>query len=303
MNGIINVLKPSNMTSHDIVGFMRRITRIKKIGHTGTLDPNASGVLPICIGKATRISEYFNREEIRKTYRAKLKFGYTTTTEDRYGEKIETSKVRKVSTDEIYNVFKKYTGEIEQIPPMYSAKKIGGKRLYELAREGIDIERKKRKVNIYSLSLVSNNSDGFLFDIECSSGTYIRTLCKDMGKEFGMSSHMSFLLRTKVGKFDIENSLTLDEIENLYMNDELNEHIYKLDYPLDFMEEIELREEYFKKILNGIKIPVKELCYNYDDKANYNDSDTLYRVYCKNQFIGIGRIKDKRLKMDKVLFI
>ncbi len=300
MDGIINVLKPSNMTSHDVVGFLRRVTGIKKIGHTGTLDPNAAGVLPVCIGKATRVAEYFNDTEISKSYRAELKLGKATVTEDRYSSAVEVKDFETPAEEDIKSLFQKFTGEIEQIPPMYSAKKVGGKKLYELAREGIEVERKKRKVSIYRLSLLNINEDGFLFDVDCSSGTYVRTLCKDMAEELGTVGHMSFLLRTRVGKFRLGDSLTLEEIEYLNETGELENYLKSLDYPFDYMEKLKIGDRFFDGILNGVKIPLEELCYN-DNENCLEDSEKNIRVYCRGKFIGIGRAESGKLRMKKVL--
>lgn len=312
MNGLINVLKPPNMTSHDVVGFLRRITGIKKIGHTGTLDPMAAGVLPVCIGKATRVAEYFNYDQIRKTYRAELKLGIKTDTQDAYGKIIESTNKERSTDKELINAFKHFTGLIEQVPPMFSAKKVNGKKLYELAREGITIERKKREVNIYGITLVNKSNDEslkrnkFLFDVECSSGTYVRTICNDVGDELGTFGYMSFLLRTKVGKFQLKDALTIEEIEKLYIENNLENYLYSADYPLEFLDKIEIEKKYFNQILNGMKLPLGSVI-NFELKdlnmlSNEEIESKEYRIYCKDKFIGVGYIEDSLVRMRKVLF-
>jgi tRNA pseudouridine55 synthase len=295
IDGIINVLKPPNMTSHDVVSYIRRTVGMKKVGHTGTLDPNAAGVLPICLGKATRVAEYFNDSTVTKIYRAELKLGARTDTQDKYGEVIETREVSDISTDEILSVFNKFTGQLEQTPPMYSAKKINGRKLYELARAGIEVERKSRKIDIFSLDLIQDFEKGsFIFDVECSSGTYVRTLCEDMAYALGNIGYMSFLLRTKVGSYRLDNAHTLEEIREKVDRGLLEEILLPLDTAVKQYERIDIEERYFDQILNGVKIEISD-----DYSSNVN-----YRIYCKQEFIGIGMYDEKTslLKMGKVLF-
>ena len=215
LNGVIPVHKDPGMTSHDVVARLRRILKTKQVGHTGTLDPEVSGVLPICVGQATRISEYIM--EMPKEYRGQMVLGIATTTEDFTGETIETKQVEKLSVADVQNGIHSFIGEIEQIPPMYSSVKIQGKRLYELAREGKVIERKPRKVTIYDLKLINVDLDKtnptIDFQVTCSKGTYVRTLCVDIGKKLGYPAHMSKLIRTSSGAFKIDQSYTISEIE------------------------------------------------------------------------------------------
>lgn len=302
INGIINILKPPNMTSHDVVGFLRRITRIKKIGHTGTLDPNAAGVLPVCIGKATRVAEYFNLDDIRKKYRAEITLGASTDTQDSYGSIIKEVKDINIAQEEFEQVLNKYIGEIEQIPPMYSAKKVGGKKLYELARQGIEVERKKRIVNIYDIDLISSYENSYLFDVECSSGTYVRTICNDIGEDLGTMGYMSFLLRTEVGPFNLDNALTLKEVEDFWNNGELNSRLFSMDYPLSFMEELIIDESCLEQILNGVKLPLNRVINREAESLAGISEEKDFRVYCGNRFIGVGGIRKSIIKMKKVLF-
>jgi tRNA pseudouridine55 synthase len=295
MNGIINVLKPSGMTSHDIVNFIRKKLKIKKVGHTGTLDPNAAGVLPICLGKGTKITQYLI-DDIKK-YRCELTLGMETDTQDKYGTIVNKSDV-KVSENKILNVIKSFQGEIKQIPPMYSAVKHKGKKLYELAREGKNIERDPRKVTIYNIDVINiKNNRRILFDVECSKGTYIRTLCNDIGRELGTYGYMSFLLRTRVGNFNLTDTVTIEEIEDLLLHGKLENKILPLDYPLVGYKKIILNESTKNILINGGKVPI-----------NGDSIDTIkekYRVYCGSLFIGIGSIlfyKDKKyVKIEKLL--
>lgn len=209
--GIVNVLKPPGMTSHDVVSFMRRIYGVKRIGHAGTLDPAAAGVLPVFIGPAARLIEYATDAD--KAYRAELTFGYATDTADDTGAVIaRAGEDRRPDTAAIEAALQSFTGHSEQIPPMHSAVKIGGKKLYELAREGVEIERQPRRVFIAAIKLVKVWDDKILFDVTCSKGTYIRSLCADIGAKTGCPAVMSFLVRTRVGPFLLAEAHTLEEI-------------------------------------------------------------------------------------------
>lgn len=292
MNGIINFYKPKGMTSHGAVNFFRKLLNIKRIGHTGTLDPNAEGVLPICIGKATRVSEYLLTED--KEYLGELTLGAATDTQDGDGQVISRSD-KIVSEEEIRNSFEKFKGEISQIPPMYSALKKNGKKLYELAREGIIIERDPRNISIYKLDIeeiFNNNKIRFL--TKCSRGTYIRTLCNDIGEDLGTFGYMSDLLRVSVGPFKIEDSYKKENLENLSLT-EIEKLIVPIDYALMKFKEINIEENYYSKLVNGVKVEV--------DDNSYVSGETL-RVYSKNSFIGIGEVIEKDhlrlLKMNKV---
>lgn len=294
-DGIINILKPPGMTSHDVVSFVRRTFGMKKVGHTGTLDPGAAGVLPVCLGKATRVAEYFNDSEVTKTYRGELSLGSRTDTQDSYGEVVETREVSPFTDKDLESVFEKFTGKIKQTPPMYSAKKQNGKKLYELARAGIEVERKSRDIEIYSLELVKNKEGReILFDVECSSGTYVRTLCEDMACALGNLGHMSFLLRTRVGAYSIDYAYTLEEVEGFASRGEASRVLLPMETALSHYSELELDDAYFEKILNGVKIRAGE---------EYEPS-RRYKVYCGGAFIGIGHVESEtgNLKMEKVLF-
>lgn len=293
MNGIINFHKPKGMTSHDAVYYFRRLLKIKKIGHTGTLDPDATGVLPICIGKATRVSEYLLNAD--KEYIGSLVLGSETDTQDSSGEVLFTSNLT-VDEEEIKNSFSKFTGKLSQIPPMYSAVRHNGKKLYELAREGKVVERKPRDINIYQLDILNIEDDNrkINFYTKCSRGTYIRTLCNDIGRDLGTYGHMSDLKRVGVGQFKIEDSFTMDYLNNLSL-DQISQLIMPIDTALDSLDKILVKNNYYKQLVNGVVVPV-------DSKEV--DLTSNYRVYCDHKFIGIGKViienNEQFIKMDKV---
>ena len=205
MDGILNILKPPGMTSHDIVSRMRRLTRERKIGHGGTLDPGAAGVLPVFLGKATRLIEY--GIEWDKAYRVELTLGGRSETGDDASEIFWDSVEKYPSLEEVKSILASFVGDQEQIPPMYSALKVNGKKLYELAREGIVIERQARPITIHKIQLLSYEAPILRFDVDCSKGTYIRTLCEDMAAQFGLNGVMTFLLRTRAGAFSIQDAI------------------------------------------------------------------------------------------------
>lgn len=235
MFGFLNVYKPIGKTSHDVVAYFRRILKIKQIGHTGTLDPFAEGVLPICIGKSTKLIEYLPDD---KSYTAFVQFGKSTETYDTEG-KIVFESDKKVSKEEVEHALNNFKGEIEQLPPMYSAIKVNGKKLYEYAREGVEVEVKPRKVSIFKIKLLDfdfENQTAQVY-IECSKGTYIRSIANDLGQVLGCGGYLYRLIRNKAGKFLVENSIkmedfkTVDDVKNNLINpiDMLNLNIYELN--------------------------------------------------------------------------
>lgn len=294
MDGVINFFKPRGMTSHDAVYFFRRLLNTKKIGHTGTLDPNATGVLPICIGKGTRISEYLLG--VDKEYIGEVTLGFATDTQDGDGRVINSSE-NIVSEDQINSSFNKFKGVILQTPPMYSALKINGKKLYELAREGITVDRASREVNIKKIEILNNyNNKEIIFYTKCSRGTYIRTICEDIGTELGTYGYMSFLIRVGVGLFKIENSYSMDYLKSISRESLLN-LITPIDKAIGHIDQIDVPKSLYKKLINGVPL---EMGNDYLNKI-----DNIYRVYSCDQFIGIGKIRQKEnnlyLKMDKIL--
>lgn len=296
MNGVINLFKPKGLTSHDVVNIMRRITGIKKIGHIGTLDPNAAGVLPLCIGKATRISEYLI--DMDKEYIGELTLGLATDTLDVDGKVINHSS-KTVNEEDIYYIFDKFRGKILQEPPMYSALKHQGKKLYELAREGKFIKRAYREIYIYDIKILKNiNNRKIIFYTKCSRGTYIRTLCDDIGKALGTYGYMSYLMRIGVGDFKISDSYSIDYIKSLDKSS-ISTLILPMDKALNHMNKLTVDDKYFNKLKNGVQIPLPI------NLINSYERDTLLRIYSNNIFIGIGRTIEKNnvlyIKMDKVL--
>ncbi|MBR4173189.1 MAG: tRNA pseudouridine(55) synthase TruB [Clostridia bacterium] len=253
MNGIIVINKPPHKTSHDMVNFVRRLTGIKKVGHTGTLDPDATGVLPICVGKATKAADMLTASD--KEYKTQLVLGKTTSTQDATGEILSETEVN-LTEAEILNTVSQFIGEIEQIPPMFSAIKKDGKKLYELARKGIEVERKPRKVIIYGIDVteVDLKSNTVTLVVRCSKGTYIRTLCEDIGKRLGCGAYMNTLVRTKSAGFSIEQSFTVEELVKLQEENALYRAVLPLDSIFCEYEKIKLPDFLAQKVKNGVKI-------------------------------------------------
>ena len=211
MDGIVNVMKPAGMTSHDVVAKLRRVYHTKKVGHTGTLDPDAIGVLPICVGQATRLVEYFTEKD--KTYKVIMKFGNETTTQDSSGEVTITTELPTLSKAEFCAVTEQFIGEIQQVPPMYSAIKKDGQPLYKLAREGVEVEIEPRPVTIHGIKVLMYNKESAMLEVHCGKGTYIRTLCQDLARACGSSAHMSYLMRLSSGDFNIADAVPLARLE------------------------------------------------------------------------------------------
>lgn len=284
INGILNVYKPLGITSHDVVYKIRRLTGIKKVGHTGTLDPDAEGVLPICIGKATKVADMLTFSN--KRYTARMKLGVTTDTQDASG-KVLSVKEFNLTEEQIRLAIQKFIGEIEQIPPMYSAIKIGGKKLYELARKGIEVERKPRKITIFEANVISINDDVVEIDVYCSKGTYIRTLCMDIGEELGCGAHMAGLIRTQTSTFTIDKSYTFAQLEN----GNIEEFVLPVDQMFDYPK-IMVDGEAERKILNGNSVVIPNLI-----------SEQKYRVYdSENKFICISKECEGKLTLIKSFY-
>lgn len=289
MDRVINILKPPNMTSHDVVGRLRRLTRIKRIGHTGTLDPMAAGVLPVCIGKATKIIEYF--EQDAKTYRCEMTLGASTDTEDAWGTVLKTSDIMP-SEEELREAIMSFIGEIDQIPPMYSALKINGKKLYELARQGKVVEREARRRTIHEINIirVSLESKTVLFDVKCSKGTYIRTLCHDIGLKLGSFAHMSFLMRTESGQFSLDNSVTIEQLQNA---DDVEKYSRSVEETFADFGRIDVPVSFKEQMINGVKKDLTEFA---------KEAGSYYMVYVGDIFIGTAKRTDKGLLVDKYMY-
>ena len=284
-SGFINVLKPTGMTSHDVVSFIRRTYGLKKVGHAGTLDPAAAGVLPIALGSATRLIEYITDAD--KGYRAELTFGYKTDSGDDMGEVIEQINNFKIpSQQELDTVLQQFIGKIQQVPPMYSAIKVNGQKLYELARQGKSIEVPTRLVEISTIKMINNSGEKLLFDVTCSKGTYIRTLCMDIGAKLNLPATMSFLIRTRVGKFTLQEAVTLEEIAA-----DPQKALQNVHSVLNFMPKVILTKEHSLAFSHGQIIKIEQLIKN-SVIAVYNENEKL---------IGIGsNVGQSLLKPVKV---
>ena len=286
MDGIINVYKEPGFTSHDVVAKLRGILHMKKIGHTGTLDPDAQGVLPVCLGKATKLCGMIT--DWGKTYEAVMLLGKTTDTQDISGSVLSVS---EVNADErkIIDVIISFVGGYEQVPPMYSALKHNGKKLYELARQGIEVERKSRHVDIGFIKInemnLNDDEKTVTFTVACSKGTYIRTLIDDIGKKLGCGACMLSLKRTRVGQFEIDDSLTLNQISALLLKGELGEYIIAADDVFDYPK-LSVDSEYNKLLYNGNKLPVDAV--REIERTLTQQAEQKYRIYDENGiFIGI----------------
>ncbi len=257
MDGIINVYKESGFTSHDVVAKLRGILHFKKIGHTGTLDPEALGVLPVCVGKATKVCDVLTDRD--KTYRAVAKLGVTTDTLDLTGEILSRETV-DVPEHRIREVLGQFVGTIQQIPPMYSAIKINGKKLYELARQGKEVERAPRTVTIHEIRFLdySEKESEVSFEVTCSKGTYIRTLCDDIGKKLGCGCAMKSLIRTRVGQFKVEDALTLSQIEAMTKEQRLDAFVRPIDSVFTDYISCHVIESGMKKLINGNYLDIRD---------------------------------------------
>lgn len=285
MNGILSIYKEKGYTSHDVVAIIRKVLHQKRVGHTGTLDPEAEGVLPVCIGKATKVVEFLTEQ--KKRYLAIAKLGISTTTQDHTGDIIESKPV-DFDKSKIKQVVQSFIGEYEQVPPMYSAIKVNGKKLYELARQGKTIERKARKVHIYDIKITSFiPPDQIELDILCSKGTYIRTLCADIGAQLGCGAHMSSLIRTEVGIFNINNSIKLDEFKELVDQQEIDNIIVNIDELFHEYPSVTIKKTGEKALMNGNKIHFSYI----KNKHEAIKAHDIIRVYsdCGN-FIGLYNV-------------
>lgn len=291
MNGVINIYKNTGMTSFDVVAMVRRVAKMKKVGHTGTLDPAASGVLPVCLGKATKIIDYIM--ENKKVYRVNLKLGMVTDTYDLEGEVLREKDASYITKDEILNCINSFVGTIDQVPPMYSALKQNGVRLYELARQGIEVHREARKVTIYSIENIKiESNDNIQMDVCCSKGTYIRSLCYDIGEKLNVGATMTALERIQNGPFTKEEAINIEDLtEEL-----LEKHIISIEKALDSFEKITVNEKFGKLLRNGVKVFDNRM---YSEEVEFNK---LYRVYEDNGvFLGLGKRDEKGFKLEKLL--
>lgn len=282
IHGILNVYKEKGYTSHDVVARLRKITKQKKIGHTGTLDPDAVGVLPVCLGKATKLCELLTDKD--KTYETVLLLGKETDTQDISGKVLAEQRTEDLTEKEIKEAVLSFVGGYEQIPPMYSALKVNGKKLYELAREGKVIERKARPVTIYDIRILSIDIPRVRMSVTCSKGTYIRTLCYDIGRKLGCGGCMEELIRSRVSRFLLEDSMTLEEIERKMQDKTLEESVVSVDAMFEDCPKAVVTEDGESMARNGNVLPadVVETWENVSDGTNirlYDKEEHFIALY------------------------
>lgn len=291
MDGILIINKEQGKTSHDIVYKVKKILN-EKVGHTGTLDPNATGVLPLLIGKGTQCSQYLVEHD--KVYEVKLKLGIKTDTADSEGKIIEEKQIfeENLKKENVIQILKSFIGEQEQIPPMYSAIKVNGKKLYEYARKGQTVELKPRNIIIYECELIKidKQEKEINFRVHCSKGTYIRSLCEDIAEKLDTVGYMKNLNRVKVGNFSIDEAITIEELEKNYQNNDfVSKHFLTIESLFIKKPWIVINNQRMNHFLNGVKL-------------SYKSSDNIYRIYDEqNKFIGIGSLKNELLKREIIL--
>ena len=287
LNGILIINKQKGYTSHDVVAKVKKILNVKKVGHTGTLDPNATGVLPLLLNDGTKLSKYLIEHD--KEYIVTLKLGIRTDTLDSEGKILEERKVDSLVIEDTEKILNSFIGKQEQLPPMYSAIKVNGKKLYEYARNGEEVELKPRKIEIYNIELIKIDKDKneIEFKVDCSKGTYIRSLCVDIANKLGTIGYMKELNRTKVGIFEISDAITIDELEN---NKQLaNNKLIEMEDLLKSKPKIILEDKNLKQFLNGVKITT-------------NENEDIYKIYKEDgEFLGTGLIKENKLKRDIII--
>ena len=298
-HGIINVYKEAGYTSHDVVARMRGICKQKKIGHTGTLDPDAVGVLPVCLGNGTKLCDLLSEET--KEYVAALRLGIVTDTQDISGTVLCRKEI-DASAEQVRSAVFSFQGESMQIPPMYSALKVNGRKLYELAREGKEIERRPRPITIYKLEILKEAHPEYTIKVECSKGTYIRTLCHDIGQKLGCGGVMAALTRTRVGRFEIDKALTLDELQSLSEKGRLLDAVTSVDDMFEALPALHVKKEGMKALRNGNQLKTGE--FEEIDAKEAADGQK-FRVYDgQGIFYGIyGYIRARRLFCPVKLFM
>ena len=295
--GILPIYKQRGITSHDVVFKARKILKMKKIGHAGTLDPEVDGVLLLLLGGATKVSDY--AMDLGKSYRAEVCLGIKTTTEDLTGEVLEESNIDDIDIDKIKDILQTLIGEIEQTPPIYSAVKVKGKKLYEYARAGkFDVEIPSRKVNIYDVEFIEgsdyykDNKFYFSINISCGKGTYVRTIATDIGKKLNLPSTMSKLTRTRSGKIELNNCLTLSEVEQLLEKNKLEEKLLKKEYALEEYQFVEIPKFRAQQVMNGLRFRKNQF-------PDYDFTDGIVFTY-ENEAIAIYYLKNPD---DELLYV
>lgn len=297
-NGIINILKPPGMTSHDVVNLIRKIYRTKKVGHTGTLDPAAAGVLPITVGRATKLSQYIT--SANKLYRAEITLGIKTDTQDAEGKILHRTDASTVTESQFITAMRGFVGELEQLPPMASAIKIKGKKLYDLHRQGIEIERPVRRIVVYSMKLIWSTGWGTahpraLFDVHCSKGTYVRTLCHDLGENLLTGAHMSFLLRMGVGQFPLSDAITIEELQALA---DPHQALVPMDNALTQYPVINVRTKAVKPVLSGSRLYPPGV----DAKPPNLTEGQLVRLKAQEQLLALARVEIETQPEQRLVF-
>ena len=296
LDGVLAVWKPEGWTSHDVVAKVRGITRERRIGHTGTLDPMVTGVLPLCIGKATRVVEYL--QELPKQYEAVLRFGIATDTEDATGKVIDSKDASALTEEQVRKAVHAFVGDIEQIPPMYSAVKVDGKRLYELAREGKTVERKSRQVTIHDIEIMELNlgvaQPTVRLRVLCSKGTYIRTLCVDIGQALGYPSTMESLIRTQSAHFTRDHCYTMDQIREAVDRGTIQELLMPIDTAVSYLPEITVMDALAHYALQGKGIPFRACSFQ-------PLTNQLYRLYDEQRrFYGLFQVPEQGTELRPV---
>lgn len=290
MNGILNIYKNKGMSSFDVVRKVKFVAKEKKVGHTGTLDPEATGVLPVCLGKATKIIDYIMNSN--KVYEVKLLLGIKTTTYDLEGEVIEKNEISHITYEDVMSAIEYFVGEYDQVPPMYSALKKNGVRLYDLARQGIEVEREARRVNILDISNIKIELPYVSMKVTCTKGTYIRSLCYDIGEKLNVGATMSELNRCSTSVFYEENSVNIDELNE----ENIKNNLITIEEALSLYPKLTVKSSFTKLLINGVKVFDKRLT---NEKV---EKDVLYRVYDdKETFIGLGKQDNEGFKIVKLL--
>ena len=281
IDGFINLNKPAGMTSHDAVNIVRKIFGTKKVGHAGTLDPAAVGILPIAVGQATKFIEYIS--DFDKTYRAEILFGVSTNTGDLEGEILSKAEnIQLPHIDALKSILARFTGQIEQTPPKHSAIKINGRKAYDLARKNIDFEIPRRVVTINKIEILRVEENILTLEIDCSKGTYIRSLAVDIGESLNLPATLKFLQRVRVGNFNLENSATIDDLKT-----EGKKFLLPIDSCLQHLKKFKLTSRRIKAFCNGLP-------------TNISASDELVRVYAEGKFLGVGKIFNGELRAAKL---
>lgn len=290
MDGIINIFKNTGMTSFDVVREIKKVAKTGKVGHTGTLDPEASGVLPVCIGKATKIIDYIMDSD--KIYEVEFKLGIKTTTYDLEGEVLATASTTHLINEDIISAIRFFEKEYLQVPPMYSALKQNGVRLYELARKGIEVERPGRPVNIKNIEILEINNPCIKMRVTCTKGTYIRSLCYDIGEKLGVYATMTSLKRSKTSIFTESEAINIEDLNETV----LKANLISIETALENYEKVKINSGFEKLLINGVKVKDPRVI---SEKINYNQ---IYRVYSSSdEFIGLGEKSSEGFKIIKLL--